>query len=105
MERNRFLSHNNSSQINSAILKEQFKDHYIISLCDNSNLAYRGEPVRKYFDQRDWVYLTSEGVSVFPSNIRYAIDSALDMHVPKLYQLAFRGRRINYRGGKGRFDR
>ena len=39
------------------------------------------------------------------SNIRYAKDCALDMHVPKLHQLAFRGRRVNYRGGKGRFDR
>ena len=64
-----------------------------------------GEPVRKYFDQKDGVHLTSDGISVFASNIRYAIDSALDIHVPKRNQPAFRGRRGNYSGGRGRFDR
>ena len=95
-------THNNNSQIISAMLKEEYKDHSMISLCDNSNLAYKGEPIAKYFVERDGVHLTADGVSVFASNIRFAVDKALD--IPKRAQPPYRGRRGYYRGGRGRFD-
>ena len=79
-------THNNNAQIISAMLKEEYKEHSMISLCDNSNLSYKGEPIIKYIDERDGVHLTTDGVSVFASNIRYALDKALDIHVPKRAQ-------------------
>ena len=76
-------STHNNAQIISAMLKEEYKDQSMNSICDNSNLSYKGEPIIKYFDERGGVHMTTNEVSVFASNLKYALEKVLDIHVPK----------------------
>jgi len=64
------------------MLQEKFKDTPLISTCDNSNLAYKGEPCMTFIDQHDGYYLSSNGTSLLASNIRAAIEKALELPRP-----------------------
>lgn len=107
---------NNNASIISAMLKDKFQDETnTVSLCDNSNLAYKGEPIEKYFDNRDGVHLNQNGVSLLAANIRDSIDRVLNLpsrrKTHNVYSRGtgyrgyrYRGRRPyrgSYRGGRG----
>lgn len=70
---------NHNAMIASAMLKDKFQDSPDVHMCDNSNLAYKGEPIAKYFDSRDGVHLSQNGVSLLAANIRDSIDRVLDL--------------------------
>ena len=73
---------NHNGQITSVMLREKLKDTPLISTCDNSNLAYKGEPRMKFIDQNDGYHLSSNGTSLLASNIRAAIEKALELPTP-----------------------
>ncbi|CAC5426508.1 unnamed protein product [Mytilus coruscus] len=90
---------NNNSQLVSVMLKEKFgqSGKTQISVCDNSNLAYKGEPIKRFIDSKDGFHLSPSGVSLLASNIRGSVDKALKL--PKrILSSNFRGRGRNYRG-------
>ena len=87
---------NNKSFQLSAMLKENFQNDEAIYMCDNSNLAYKGEALKRYVGD-DGVHLTTHGVSLFASNIRDTIDEVLDL--PKRITLSKRNNsNYMYRG-------
>ena len=94
---------NHNAQITSVMLKEKFKDTPLISTFDNSNLAYKREPRMKFIDQNDGYHLSSNGTSLLASNIRAAIDKALEL--PKLTYRSFPQIRGRGNPGRGRGNR
>ncbi|CAC5394503.1 unnamed protein product [Mytilus coruscus] len=70
---------NNRGLLISALLKEKFSDNKMIAFCDNSNLSYKNEPLRKFLDTRDGVHLNESGIRVFASNLRDCIDNILGL--------------------------
>lgn len=62
---------------NSTVNNKSFQlNDEAIYMCDNSNLAYKGEALKRYVGDDD-VHLTSHVVSHFASNIRDTIDGVL----------------------------
>ncbi|CAG2201180.1 unnamed protein product [Mytilus edulis] len=70
---------NNRGLLISALLKEKFNDNKMIAFCDNSNLSYKNEPLKKFLDTRDGVHLNESGIRVFASNLRDCIDNILGL--------------------------
>jgi hypothetical protein len=51
----------------------------IYTMCDNSNLSYKGKPINRFFNSEDKVHLILNGTSMFAANIRDSIDSVLEL--------------------------
>lgn len=110
-------TYHNRGILISALLKEKYKDNNLITICDNSNLSYKNEPLMKFLNQEDGVHLNENGVKVLASNFRDSIDRILGMPKrqtnPQYYRRqsepfrGFRGRgrgqRRGGRGGRGRY--
>lgn len=101
-------SWNLNSQLISVMLKEKYNDEAMITLCDNSNLSYKGEPISRHF-LSDGLHLSNSGAAILASNMRDCIDKILglprrQMNAPGRGRQNYRGRG-NHRGGRGRFMR
>lgn len=92
---------NHNTQITSVMLQEKFKDTPLISTCDNSNLAYKGEPRMEFIDQNDGCHLSSNGTSLLASNIRAAIEKALELPIPTYRSFPQIRGQSNQRRGRG----
>lgn len=107
---------NNKIEVSNAMIKERLLDVQKTSLCDNSNLAFRGIPSRGVLEA-DGLHLSRRGVFVLNSNFRstlYNTSSEADStHYQRSntrvnrFQRAGNGRRsTSYRRfGGGRFQR
>ena len=87
---------NNKAQMLGLLVKEIFRDNQRITMCDNSNLSYKGKPVDRFFDSTDQVHLTPNGTAMFAANIRDCIDSVLGLR-PRLSQEVKSPRTPNHR--------
>ncbi|KAK3082442.1 hypothetical protein FSP39_019797 [Pinctada imbricata] len=67
---------NTKTDVVNAHVKSLFAEDNIVSICDNSNLSYRGEPNRRFICG-DGVHPTPEGEKVLFANIRRAIEGVL----------------------------
>ena len=64
----------------SLALKEKVSKMKGVYYCDNSNLgSINGNPIMRHFQRNDKVHLASSGISIFASNLRYAINYALEI--------------------------
>ncbi|KAK3107077.1 hypothetical protein FSP39_006482, partial [Pinctada imbricata] len=68
------LNHTTNS-INASVKFTYSRDN-MVTVCDNSNLSYRGEPSRRYISS-DGVHPTPAGEKVLFGNIRQAIQSVI----------------------------
>ncbi|KAK3096486.1 hypothetical protein FSP39_000620 [Pinctada imbricata] len=66
----------------NAGVKSHYRDDQVVTVCDNSNLAYRGEPDGKYICS-DGVHPTPEGERILFRNIRQSINAVLRNKVVK----------------------
>ena len=68
--------YNVRTNIINARVKSIFAGDDKVSICDNSNLAYRGKPDKRFIDI-DGVHLTPAGDKALFANIRQAVRDAL----------------------------
>ncbi|CAC5399219.1 unnamed protein product [Mytilus coruscus] len=71
---------NIKAQMLSIMLKEKFNNKDNVTLCDNSNMAYKGTPIQKFLDSKDKYHLSNSGVSMLAANMRDCIDQVLGFH-------------------------
>lgn len=71
--------YNTRGQIITALLKQKLKDDSLVTFCDNSNMAYKGEVIPRYIDAKDGYHLSHQGTAVLAANIRSSIDTALNL--------------------------
>ncbi|CAG2216894.1 unnamed protein product [Mytilus edulis] len=62
----------------NAMLKCEYMEDDTVTLCDNGNLSRLGKPVPKFL-ARDQYHLSKDGIAVLASNLRWTIDSLLDI--------------------------
>ncbi|CAC5390523.1 unnamed protein product [Mytilus coruscus] len=55
---------NIKAQMLSIMLKEKFNNKDNVTLCDNSNMAYKGTPIQKFLDSKDKYHLSNSGFSI-----------------------------------------
>ncbi|KAK3103528.1 hypothetical protein FSP39_019889 [Pinctada imbricata] len=70
-----------TNTINAGV-KSHYRDDQVVTVCDNSNLAYRGEPDGRYICS-DGVHPTPEGERILFRNIRQSINAVLRNKVVK----------------------
>ncbi|CAC5391564.1 unnamed protein product [Mytilus coruscus] len=69
---------NSQGQLISALLKNEYVNNEKVFFCDNSNLSFKGTAIQRFLS-KDQFHLSSQGVNVLASNIRDAIDEALNL--------------------------
>lgn len=101
--------YNNKGQLITAMIKDKFRANELITVCDNSNLTYKGEVIPRFIDEKDGFHLTNN--AMLASNIRDSIDIALGLprRSPRRQANSRRGRGHPQRGrgrgrGRGRFS-
>lgn len=93
---------NNKAQILSLQLKDKFQDVENVTLCDNSNLAYKGRALQKFLAPKDNYHLSDSGVSMLAANIRDCIDQVLGLrHRFQLHTNDNSNSRNDNRNGQG----
>ena len=69
---------NNNGQLISAMLKNDYVKDQNISLCDNSNLAFKGKPIGRFIEN-DGFHLSNQGITMLAANLRDNIDVILKL--------------------------
>ncbi|CAC5392985.1 unnamed protein product [Mytilus coruscus] len=96
--------HNSNGQLITILMKTKFRGDDSVILCDNSNLAYKGQVMSRYI-AHDRFHLTPDGTAVLASNIRDCIDKALNLPPRSTQGRTGYGKGQLYRGRRGRGDR
>ncbi|CAC5419885.1 unnamed protein product [Mytilus coruscus] len=68
--------HNSNGQLITILMKNNFRGDDSVILCDNNNLAYKGQMMSRYI-AHDRFHLSPDGTAVIASNNRDCIDKAL----------------------------
>ncbi|CAG2253761.1 unnamed protein product [Mytilus edulis] len=96
--------YNSDGQLITILMKTKFRGDDSVILCDNSNLAYKGQVMNRYIAQ-DQFHLTPDGTAVLAANIRDCIDKALNLPPRSTQGRTGYGRGRPYRGRGGRGGR
>ncbi|VDI57157.1 Hypothetical predicted protein [Mytilus galloprovincialis] len=73
---------NIKAQMLSIMLKEKLINKDNVTLCDNSNMAYKGTQIQKFLDSKDKYHLSNSDVSMLAANMCDCIDQVFGFHQP-----------------------